>query len=497
MSRRRLWLSATALTALAWPLHAAAQDDVAARIQALEAQVQALSRQIGELKAQTAAAVPPTPIAATGSGAAAPKPQPSTTASIANGKPTLASADGRFSAGLHAVMQLDAARYFQDDSLPAGVTARDLNSGANFRRARLGVDGKVFGSFDYSLLIDVGGGGGAEDAGRIQDLWLQYAARPGVKIRIGAFAPPSGLADAASTNGSMFPERPAAADLARGLAGGDTRVGAGLIAGGERWLASGAITGPLVSSLSSGATAFNAPVFDEQLGYVVRLTGAPLKSADWMVHAGVNANVVLQPADAGPAAAVRYPVQLRERPELRVDGTRLVDTGAMDAAGARALGFELAFQKQNLLFQGEYFDLRVDRRHPAPGLSDPKFSGWYIEGGWVLTGETRKYNTGTAAFDAPPVSRPLDPSLDQWGAWELAARYATLDLDSNPDSALVANRVRGGEQAIWTVGVNWFPNPVIKFMVDYQNVSIERRNAAGLPLSQDYQAVNLRSQYAF
>jgi phosphate-selective porin OprO/OprP len=115
----------------------------------------------------------------------------------------------------------------------------------------------------------------------------------------------------------------------------------------------------------------------------------------------------------------------------------------------------------------------------------------------VLTGEARKYNTATAAFDAPSVAKPLDPSKDQWGAWELAARYATLDLDANPNSALAANRIRGGEQSIWTLGVNWFPNPAVKFMVDVQDVSIERRNAAGLPLDQDYKSVNLRSQFAF
>jgi len=485
------------MAALSWPATASAQEDVAARIQALEAQVQALSQQIADLKAATSGQIQTVrDEAAAEKQAAATTAAKSAKVTIANGKPTIASADGRFSATVHGVMQLDTAKYFQDDNLPASVTARDLSGGANFRRARLGVDGKLFGDFDYNVLLDFGGSG-AEDTGRVHELWLQYTGFDAVKLKVGAFPPSLGLADAASTNGALFPERPAVTEISRGLAGGDTRIGAGISAGGERWLASAAVTGALVSSFNSGATAFNSPVFDEQLGYTLRFAGTPLKGDDWLVHAGANASVIVQPADAGAAAATRYPVQLRERPELRVDGTRLVDTGAIDAAGARALGFELAFQKKNLLFQGEYFDLRVDRRNPAAGLTDPKFSGWYLEGGWVLTGEARKYNTATAAFDAPAVAKPLDPSKDQWGAWELAARYSTLDLGSHENSVVVADRIRGGEQSIWTFGVNWFPNPAVKFMVDVQDVSIKRRNAAGLPLGQDYQTMNLRSQFAF
>ena len=103
----------------------------------------------------------------------------------------------------------------------------------------------------------------------------------------------------------------------------------------------------------------------------------------------------------------------------------------------------------------------------------------------------------TAAFDAPSVDKPFDLKKGTWGAWELAARYSTIDLNYAENSAVVANRVRGGEQDIWSAGVNWFPNPAVKFMLDYSRVSIDRRNAAGLSLDQDFQTINLRSQVAF
>jgi phosphate-selective porin OprO/OprP len=489
--------AAAVLAAAALPGVAAAQDDTDARIRALEAQIQALSAQISDLKAATeeakaqataVAAAPPAP-------APSAAPAPAIKVSLPNGKPTIATSDGRFTAAFNGVMQLDTAKYFQDDDLAPAITARDLNGGANFRRARLGLSGKVFGDFDYGILLDFGGSG-AEDAGRIQDLWLQYSGIDNFRFRIGAFPPSLGLADAASTNGSTFPERAAAADIARGLAGADTRVGAGVIGSGERWFVSAVLTGATVSGLNS-AGGFNSATFDEQQGYALRLAGTPLRGEDWLIHAGANASVIAQPADRGTATTPRYAVQLRERPELRVDGTRLVDTGAIDADGAAALGLELAFQRNNILVQTEYFDFTIDRRNPAAGLSDPEFSGWYVDGAWVLTGERRKYNTNTAAFDAPPVAKPFDLAAGTWGAWELAARYSVVDLDSNPDSAVVANRIRGGEQTVTSLGLNWFPNPTVKFMLGVQDVSVERRNAAGASLDQDFQTVNLRSQFAF
>ena len=514
MAWKSTLLAGVAAAALVVPGAASARSGDEARIKALEAQVAELKAAVEALKAARETAPPPAPVAiqqdvaalrtevqelkvSTDKSVAALKAEaPSATVTIANGKPLIASTDGRFTAGFHGIMQLDTAKYFQEDHLPAAVTARDLNGGANFRRARLGVDGKAFGVFDYNILLDVGGSG-AEDTGRIQDMWIQYSGLKPWRFRLGAFAPSAGLGDSASTNSSLFPERAAVSDLTRGLAGGDTRVGLATIANGDRWFFSAAYTGALVSALNSGATAFNAPTFDEQQGLVVRVAGVPFQGQDWMLHMGATASVIAQPADLGPAAAARYAVQLRERPELRVDGTRLVDTGQIDAKDLAAYGAELAFQRKSLTVQAEYFDISLQRRNPAVGTSDPSFSGWYVEGGWLLTGERRKRNAATAAFDGPTIARPFDLKKGTWGAWELTARYSNLDLNYAERSAIAADRVRGGEQDIWTFGINWFPNSAMAFMLDYYNVSVDRLNASGAQIGQDLQAVNLRSQFAF
>ena len=451
-------------------------DEAAARIAALEAQLNALQQQVNDLKAATAASFKDVRTV-----------QSATTVSVAGGKPSITSGDGAFSANIHAVMQLDAAQYNQDKGLPAVIgNGRDLNSGTNFRRARLGVDGKLYKNFDYSVLLDFGGAG-TDGAGTLQELWLQYNYAP-FKLKVGAFAPNVGLEDVASTNGSLFPERPTGSELSRGLAGADKRIGAQVQALGERWLISGAVT---------GAKAGDGQTFDEQLGYVARAVYVPLKGYDWLFHVGVNASKVVTPAQTAIGGA--YAVTVTDRPELRVDGTQLITSGAIDSLSARHFGGELAFQKKNFLVQGEYFDIAIDRRNPAAGVTDPKFKAWYVEGSWVLTGEARKYSATNFAFDAPAVDKPFDPKKGQWGAWELAARYSVADLNYHETAALAADRVRGGEQKIATVGVNWFPNPVTKFSLDYYTVKIDRLDPAGgaTPLSQDYHVINLRSQYAF
>jgi phosphate-selective porin OprO/OprP len=42
-----------------------------------------------------------------------------------------------------------------------------------------------------------------------------------------------------------------------------------------------------------------------------------------------------------------------------------------------------------LLLQGENFWYDITRV-PTPGKSNPNFGGWYVEGSWVITGESHK-----------------------------------------------------------------------------------------------------------
>ncbi len=80
----------------------------------------------------------------------------------------------------------------------------------------------------------------------------------------------------------------------------------------------------------------------------------------------------------------------------------------------------------------------------------------------------------------------------------VAGGSATL----NPGAA--TDCVRGGEQDIVTLGVNWYPNCNVRFMLNYLLADIDRRAysnnsvANGGPnakIGQDFNAVALRPQF--
>lgn len=492
-------LAGAALAMLGGAAHA--QESDAERIARLEAALTEIQGQLADLKASSGAGI--AQVRAT---------QQATTVSLANGRPTLATGDGQFTAAFRGVFQLDGAIHYQDDAGPLASDfrrgsfndatenerARDLSDGLNFRRVRLGIEGKAFGDFEYNFLYDFGGSG-TEEGGKVSAAWLQYNGLGFAKVRIGAFPPPTSLEDAASNASSLFAERPAPAELVRGLAGGDGRTGLGVYAGGDRWTAAGVLTGNLVGTQT----------YDEQSGFVGRVSYVPFKRTDALIHVGANVNLVLSPAATGPGlpGGAASPIRLRERPELRVDGTRLVDTGNIDADGVTALGVELGAQRKNLYLQAEYFDIAVERRSSA--LPDPDFSGWYIQAGWTLTGEARRYNAA-GGFDGPRPAKPFDLKAGTWGAWELAARYSVLDLNDREDALPALGSIRGGEQSIFSLGLNWYVNNGVTLQASWRNVSVDRTSpggsafgagaatpALGTQVGQDLNIFAFRTQYAF
>jgi phosphate-selective porin OprO/OprP len=284
-----------------------------------------------------------------------------TTAAVSRidaGHPIISTSDGRFTASLIGVMQFDVADYFQHAAGPlttdlrrAGTAANtghalELSDGSTFRRARIGIGGHAFGDFEYSVLYEFGGAG-EETSGHIQELWLQYSGWRPAHIRVGAFAPFIGLEDAGSTNGMLFLERPAVADVARSLAGGDYREAGQIALTGRRWFASAAITGRQVNTAGSST----AQPYQSPLGVIGRAGVLPVKSRDDLIHLGVHGSYVAHPANTAgpnPAAGVAIsPIDLANLPELSVDGTKLIDTGAIDAVHAYSTGVEFAARHRN------------------------------------------------------------------------------------------------------------------------------------------------------
>jgi len=422
------------------------------------------------------------------------------TVSLAGGRPTITSADGRFSAALRSTVQYDIG-YFMQDARAAKLSAAngpDLSSGSNFRRAQLGLQGKLFGDWSYYFNYDFGSGvsSGNELQGRIQQAWVEYDGLAPVTVRIGAFPPSANLEDATSPADTLFFERNSPSDVARNIAGGDGRDAVAVTYAGERVFASIAYTGAKVAETTLA--------FDEQEALMGRVNGLVYATDDVHAIVGANATYVFRAPDSAPGPGSLRGLTLQDLPEMTVDAqsTRLVSTGSVNTEQALEWGAEGALQWLNVYGQAGYFGYEIDPR--TPGASTLDFDGWYAQASYVLTGESRNYNSGTGSFTAPRPRIPFSFSSGGWGAWEIAARYSDLDVNDHAGvlgAPLPTGGIRGGEQRIFTAALNWYPNTVLKFALQFQDVQISRigtfQGVANSNVGQNFDTLALRTQIAF
>ncbi len=416
---------------------------------------------------------------------------------IVNARPQITSADGDFKFALRGIGQFDAADY---DVHPL-TAANDLGSGTNIRRARLGFDATAFRYWNFSLWGEFGGSG--TEAAALNQAFIEYAGlRPfkwadPIRLRAGAWATPVGLEDATSNTELLFLERPAVEEMIRGLDAGDGREGAGVFASGPRWYVSGVLTGKV-----AGAT---AAVYNQQEGFITRAAVNLLHGKDYDVHIGGSIQGVIKPVDTVAGPATGYSLTLAQQPELRVDSnsTKLVSTGAIAADRETSYGAEAGASLRNFYVAGEYYKLDLERTAVGAAASpfNPSFSGWYVQGAWTLTGERHVWSSANGGFRGIVQPRhPFDLKSGDWGAWELAARYSVLDLNDDPGDpgkAAPLGGIRGGAQKITTVGVNWYPNSVVRFLFDYQHGDIVRLSSAGADTGETLNDLSFRAQFAF
>lgn len=88
----------------------------------------------------------------------------------------------------------------------------------------------------------------------------------------------------------------------------------------------------------------------------------------------------------------------------------------------------------------------------------------------MLTGEDSTYK------GVKPKS-PFSLANGTWGALELAFRYSELDLDEGSftggANSFADPTTAAEEAAAWAVGLNWYVNNNVKFVLDYEQTDFE------------------------
>jgi len=183
-----------------------------------------------------------------------------------------------------------------------------------------------------------------------------------------------------------------------------------------------------------------------------RITAVPYISDDNMdyLHLGFSARF-----NAGDNDTLRY----RGKPESNV-ADFFLDTGSIEAKYAVEFGLEALWSYRGVSLLGEYLQSNVHSK----SLKNPTFKGWYIAGGWVLTGESRVYDKNVG------YARRIIPQK-RYGALELIGRYGDVNLNDT--------MVHGGEMTKWMLGFNWWIGPYWKASASYGTVMLDRFDMHG------------------
>ncbi len=375
---------------------------------------------------------------------------------------TIKTEDGRFEAKVGGRIHFDAYMFDEDEF--------SATSGTEFRRARLTLSGKAYG-WEYKFENDFAGQSGTEGTG-FRDLFIATKMGPG-KLTIGQFKPYRSMEELTSSNEITIAERPFSS--ATGIYNGrQFQQGVGYLMGGDNYT-----FGVSGFSLRSGAASAGR---NEGVGAATRLTYAPIASDTSTVHLGLSYSVEnLNKGTTGIAAAAGYGG--RRGPSLSI---------ASAAAGEEAtvIGLEAAAVFGPFYTQAEY---AMGDFAQATG-DDQEVVTYYVQAAFNLTGESKPYNKSNGVFRSV---KPKNPS----GAIELVARY---DFIEREDSTLTT--VNDGDQdreaTSTTLGVNWYLNPNLRFMLGYTMGDGIFSTTAGTPpvttnTADETKQISLRTQFSF
>lgn len=336
----------------------------------------------------------------------------------------------------HMVFQQDAAAF---SGKRGGY---DFSSGTLLRHASIWAEGE-YGPLMYGIVLDMPNG-----TVSVTDAWLRYRFRPTLFVTAGLQKAPFGFQYSNNDNFDIFIERSMFGNAASS-AGSGRRVGVSGTYQDDRLTVAGGLFGDNAGVARTGASASTSP--GDSWGVDGRISWRPVLSSQATVSVGLSA----YHREALRVNGVKDAVRFTDRPNVRVDGANIADSGivtgvqALDYVGAEAVGI-----RGPLLVSGEYGSAWL-RRESA---DDVRFGGYYLMGSLFLTGEN--YSLVRGQLDR---LRPLHQvGKGGFGAVELTLRYDHIDLSDTP---VLLNH--GNRASSLTAGLNWYLTPYAKLLVNY------------------------------
>jgi phosphate-selective porin OprO/OprP len=406
---------------------------------------------------------------------------------LIEGAPHFASKDGNFTFAMNGRMQVGSQYNFINEVLPATGSnlPNELNSGVTLRRARLGVEGTFLKIWDYKFEYDFSRGNGSVESG-ITDAFVRLNVNKPFSVKVGSFKEPFSLEEAASNRFLTFIERHMAVNSF--VDNPNTyKVGIGANYAEPRFQTGIALQTEPVGPWSAASTTVNAAGNNSRnngsgdMGWegIGRITGRPwMEDETKFLHVGIsaghtavttqyqaNGTINVGPNQTGGGGGMAF----FAFPGTNVDRTNVLNTGNLSignkgAPGSRQItsydryGAEGWLVHGPLSLQAEYLRTNIN----GIGYDNEHFTGYYGFASYFLTGESKAYHVRNGAANRIKPRQRFQWNGPGWGAWEVAAGYDYINLNSGV--------VRGGQADMVRFGLNWYPHTHIKIQNNITHV---------------------------
>jgi phosphate-selective porin OprO/OprP len=373
---------------------------------------------------------------------------------------SLRSADSSDQLKLRGVMHLDG-RYTDDDEETAVFDTVQAT------RVRPVIEGTLGGRYDFRFTPDFGQGRTV-----IQDAYVTARLHPAAALTVGKFKSPVGLERLQSANDIRFVSRAFPTALAPNRDLG-LQIGGDL--GGGRLSYAAAVFNGAIDGGSSD-TLGDVDV-NEDKEYALRLFSHPFAESDGPLS-GLGIGIAGTWTDQTGTAALPLLPAFRTPEGVTFFRYRAGTTPTLADGDRTRIAPQFYYYAGRLGIVGEYTEVSQDVSRNTGALTrngTVDTTGWQFAASWFLTGED-------AAFRGfKPLTR-FAPG-ESWGALELVARVHQLrvdaaafagGVDSFADPETAAAKATG-----WTVGLNWYLNENLKWMLDYEHTRFEGGAAGG------------------
>ncbi|MGH8532980.1 MAG: OprO/OprP family phosphate-selective porin [Gammaproteobacteria bacterium] len=392
----------------------------------------------------------------------------------------LKSNDGAFQLKLRGLLQADGRYFFEDEDRTNGDTYL-------LRRARPILEGTVFRIFDFRFMPDFGYGRTV-----IQDAYADARLLPWFQLKGGKFKTPFGIERLQSASAIRFVERALPNNLVP-----NRDIGVELH--GELGQGIFGYSLACLNGVNDGRSSEDFGDVDNNIDkdLAARIFAHPFLQSDFVHLQGLGLGFAVSYVDA------RGSISSPNLPDYRTAGQQRFFSYR---AGSFADGERLRLSPQGYYYYGpwgllaEYVTVSQDvDRALGAGIreGDLNHDAWQIAGSYVLTGEESIYK------GVKPM-RPFSIENGHWGAFEIKARYSELDLDDDSFAggadSFADPTTAAAEASAWAVGLNWYLNQNVKFVVDYEHTVFDGGGGGTADFPRDREDENVvlsRVQLAF